>query len=125
MEKPAWKTGFKQHSSNVYYEYVLEFIGKRSFLQIQTLSVMLGGNSLPKTLMQGLWTHPLVGQVEHTEHEASTDLLVTGWGFPGLFGFAESIPMEIPLNLGGLNCEDTVNLIFLGGTVFFLCLVCI
>lgn len=33
--------------SNVYYEYVLECIGKRSFLQIQTLLVLLGGKSHP------------------------------------------------------------------------------
>ena len=33
--------------SNVSYEYVLECIGKRSVLQIQTLSVLLGGKSHP------------------------------------------------------------------------------
>ena len=113
----------------VYYEYVLECIGKRSFLQIQTLSVMLGGKSHPPKDSDARSLDPSIGWSGGT-HRAWRVYRSAGHrvGLPKIVGIrwvhshGDSPESERTYII---SCEDTVNLIVFGGRVFFLCLLCI
>ena len=91
-----WRSSMKKRieAALIYIEYILEYMGKRRFLKIQTLTEMLW----PFISSQKLWCPGGTQRAWRVCRSPGHRV-----GLPKKFlGFAESVTMEIPLNLRGL-----------------------